>query len=142
MRKGHSKRLARLGTGVVVLLVVQCFCASRSAWAGCSHLVQSRSDRFHVLDRLDLLIENGSGQSPFEPSAPARRSPCAGLSCSSRESLPISTATPGSDGSFEQGCALDRLVVPSADSHSHRPFAEPARPLMVERQSIFHPPRV
>ena len=44
MRPGYFQRLARLGTGALVVLVAQGLCAPGSAQAGCSHLVVSRND--------------------------------------------------------------------------------------------------
>jgi hypothetical protein len=147
MKKAHSRRLARLATGALVVLIVQCFCATRSAWAGCSHLVGSRSDRLD-LERLDLLIVSGSSslttndgaQSPQEPSVPTR--PCSGLSCSSRDPLPISTAVPATGSLSDQCCALGTLVLPGSTSRSARTLEEPVPTSLGEPSSIFHPPRV
>jgi hypothetical protein len=149
MRTAHFKRLARLGAWALVLVVLHDFCVTRSAWAGCNHLVGSRSDPFLDLHRLDELIVSGSispskdglSQSPLGRPGQGRRGPCSGLSCSSRDPLPVSTAAHGLAGSDQWG-ALGVLVVPDATPPPCRTIDEPALSAAGEKSSIFHPPRV
>jgi len=100
MTRAHFRRLARLGTG-----------HSCSWWSTASARLALRG-RMRLSGRLaawfvpralplDAIFMAGSSspshdglsRSPLEP--PARHSPCSGLSCSSRDPLPISTASPG-----------------------------------------------
>jgi hypothetical protein len=133
-----------------MLLVVIGFAAPDTAWAGCSHLVGSRSDPFMKLQQLDDLILFGSstspggngGQSPLgRPDLP-RRTPCSGASCSSgRVPLPVSTITQGPEGRDRWG-ALGAGVVADNTSAQVRTTNEPALASSGEKSSIFHPPRV
>ncbi len=85
MRPGYFQRLARLGTGVLVLLVVQTFCAPPSAQAGCSHLVVSRNDPGTLLSLLDPLLDRLAGRSDGNPiPQPARRAPAPSAQVSPR----------------------------------------------------------
>jgi hypothetical protein len=144
----QGKRLARLATGALLLLVVDGVGAPRSAWAGCGHPLGSQSDPFHDLYRLDAIFMTGSsypshdGLTPLPLEAPVRRSPCSGLSCSSRDSLPISTASPGLDSSQQRGATLGSLVDLATKSAAGRTFDEPPLLATGEKISIFHPPRI
>src|SRR5262245_56120000 len=97
-------RLARWETGALLLLLVHGFGAPRSAWAGCNHLVLSRSDLLLAFNQLDVLIAgDSSGLSsddlatdPLGQQGPKRPTPCSGLSCSNRVPLPVPMAFPGS----------------------------------------------
>jgi hypothetical protein len=148
MTRAHFKRLGRLGTGALVLLLVHGFGAPRSAWAGCGHPVGSQSGSFGDLYRLDAIFMAGSSatqhdglsRSPLQP--PAHRSPCSGLSCSSRDPLPISTASPGPDSSQQWGAANGALVNLDTTPPAGRTCDEPAPTTTGEKSSIFHPPRV
>jgi hypothetical protein len=148
MLRVRVKRLARLATGALLLLVVSGFGTHGSAWAGCIHPVGSQSDPFADLFRLDAIFMAGSSidshdgisRSPFE--SPARPSPCSGLSCSSRDPLPISTATPGLEIFRQWGTPLGAVVDHNTKSAFGRTFDEPTLVAAGEKTSIFHPPRL
>jgi hypothetical protein len=148
MKTGRFERLARLGVGASVLLAVHFICAPRSAWAGCEHLVGSQFDPFANLHQLDSLIVGGSPSLltletpdfPFEGPAPARRTPCTGMSCSMPVSLPVSTASAGSNGPEVWG-ALGVIVMVESASPRRRAIDEPAFCTAGEQPAIFHPPR-
>jgi hypothetical protein len=149
MRFLSFKRLARLGTGAFLLLLVYGLCAPSTAWAACNDLVTAKSDPFLNLGRLDTLIVAGSPTvvagdsvtSPWEQRAPARRMPCSGLSCSRPVSTPGSTISPEPDGSDQWG-TLGVLVVLEATSPPLTINGQPALRSASEKTSIFHPPRV
>jgi hypothetical protein len=148
MKEARVKRLARLATGALLLLVASGFGAPRSAWAGCIHPPGSQSDSFLDLYRLDAIfmagsspdLHDGVSRSPLE--SPARRSPCSGLSCSTRDPLPISTASPGLASSHQWGATVGALIDLDNQSSTSRTFDEPAPIAVGEKTSIFHPPRV
>jgi hypothetical protein len=148
MSRAKVKRLARLATGALVLLVAAGWGAPGSARADCSHRAASQSGPFIDLFRLDAIIMVGSSsvshdrvsQSPLE--SPAHRSPCSGMSCSSRDPLPISTASPGVETSHQWGTPLGAVVDLEAQAPAGRTFDEPAPTASGEEASIFHPPRV
>ena len=132
--------------GAIMLLLVIGFAAPNTAWAGCSHLVGSRSDPFMKLQQLDELILSGTStgdgwQSPQgRPNSP-RRAPCSGASCSSRVPVPVSTISPGPEGRDRWG-ALGVVVVVDNTSAQARTTDGPALASSGEKSSIFHPPRV
>jgi hypothetical protein len=137
MARGHFKLLARLGTGVFMLVVVQNVCAPVSAWAGCSHLVSSRADSGRPPSVIDSLVHNLAGRN--EPAqAPLR--PCTGAWCSGQPATP---AVPASE--FNWGGESWAWWFPgplSADTSSI--FGFPALSIFhsLHRQAgIFHPPR-
>ena len=141
MRMAHWKRLLKLGVGALLLLAVHGVCMSRSATAGCSRLVHSHSDRQPDAYGLDALIIVSMEDGTTDPGSPRPPSPCSGLSCSSRDSLPLSSATPGGGSSSEHG-----FVFPAPrlrrDSSCQRSAPDGATPLStVEPSTIFHPPR-
>jgi hypothetical protein len=148
MTRVRARRLARLATGAFLLLAVSGFGAPRSAWAGCGHPLDSQSDPFRDLHWLDAIFMVGSSShlhdgvtgSPLE--APTRRSPCSGLACSSRDPLPISTASPGFDSSQQWGTPLGTLDDLDTIAPTGRTSDEPAPTATGEKTSIFHPPRV
>jgi hypothetical protein len=146
MNSTLCKRLRRLGIGALLVLSFQVCALPRAAWAGCSHLVVSQSDRLLNFNRLDTLIV----ASPFvtsptgtpedlAPPVPGRRLPCLGPSCSSRTSAPLSTVSHGSDGLDQWGdlsrVVLDQLVAPAGE------ITDLPTPCSLGRKpSIFHPP--
>jgi hypothetical protein len=147
MLKAHFRRLARLGTGALVLLIVHCVGSPRSAWAGCSHPPGASTVPFRDLYRLDTILMGEAPSSPFvglsqfPPESPARRSPCSGMSCSSRDPLPVSTASPGARAA-QQWCSLDALAVcHMINSWNCRALDEPVPAASGPKTSIFHPPR-
>ena len=144
---GPIKRLARFGTGVLVLLVVHGFVMTSIAWAGCNHLVLSHLDtdlRSYGLD--ELIVEgassplNDSLQYPLEQSSPGRRMPCTGLRCSSRDPLPVPIAFQGPSGP-NQWVTLSAVVVLEHTSsrvlNSDELVPRPA----ARNSAVFHPPR-
>ena len=147
MTRARVKRLARLAAGSFLLLLVSGFAAPRSAWAGCGHPLDSQSDPYRDLHRVDAIFKVGSSlhshdgmsRSPLE--SPARRSPCSGLSCSTRDPLPISTTSPGLESSQQWGASLGALIDLDANSPAGRTFDEPAPAATGKKASIFHPPR-
>jgi hypothetical protein len=137
MARGHFNPLARLGTGVFMLFVVQNVCAPVSAWAGCSHLVSSRADSGRPPSVIDSLVHNLAERN--EPAqAPPR--PCTGAWCSGQPATP---AVPASE--FNWGGESWAWWVPgplSADTSSIFGFPAPSIFHSLHRQAgIFHPPR-
>ncbi len=149
MRSIRVQRLVRLGTGAILLLSVQAVAAPGSVLAGCNHLVTSRSNPYTNLVQLDELIPTGSSGEAIDTSVnfppqktpPARRLPCSGLACSSRDSMPVSTVSPEPDESDQWGTLIAQLspefAPPPIPTHG-----EPAPHSEAEKTSIFHPPRV
>jgi hypothetical protein len=140
--------MARPRGAALVLLMLLCVSAPRTASAGCDHPVQSRLDALDEINRLDDLViagtsasPDGFSRSPFDRSLPGRSSPCSGLSCSSRFPLPVSTASIATDGSQQWGTLGVPFVVESKSAsrdtcYESRPSSSGAK------SSIFHPPRV
>jgi hypothetical protein len=145
MKEARVKRLARLATGALLLLVG--LGAPGSARADCSHPLGSQSNPFLDLYRLDAIFMAGASsdshsrvsQSPLE--SPPRRSPCSGLSCSSRDPLPISTASQALESTQQWGAPLGALVELDTQAPAGQTFDEPAPTATGEKTSIFHPPR-
>ncbi len=138
-------QLMRWVTGALMLLLVQGVGAPRSAWAGCNHLVSSRSDAFLKFDQLDELIQGHSIASSSDDLAqgsrvPKRNRPCSGMSCSGRVPMPVSTASQGFEG-FDQWGALATVADVLSPSLSARPADEPGPRAKGQATSIFHPPR-
>jgi hypothetical protein len=137
MKSAFDRRLAQWGTGAFLLLVLQGFCA-RSAWAGCNHLVGSQSDTMLNAARLDELV---AGSPVPGQSAPERRhAPCSGMSCSSQNPLPVSTANPLPERA-EQWGAIPALAIVHDGSSIGRIINEPAPRSSIRRVAVFHPPR-
>ncbi len=136
-RSGDFKPLARMGTGAFMVLVFQCLCAPVSAWAGCNHLVISRTDPARSPSLIDPLIGDFAGQSePYE--APPR--PCTGAWCSGQPATPAVPA-----GVFDWGIetwvwwASVTGPVPTV-----RFFASPSSLVLHPTHcgsGVFHPPR-
>jgi hypothetical protein len=136
------ERLARWGTGALVLLLAHGLAAPGAARAGCNHLVTSESDRRLDLHRLGDLITGGPSvilaDGPTQP-GPQPPRPCSGPGCSSNVPSPLSTTSPSSGG-LDHWVALEavlRLAVTSPLRHlPEEPAARPAG----HKPSIFHPP--
>jgi len=149
MKPNRFERLMRWGAGALMLLLIHGFCAPRSAWAGCNHLVVSKSDRLLGFNQLDALIVGGSSSTlsddmahdPLEEPWSKRPTPCSGPGCSSRVPMPIPTTIPAPDGTQQWGTLSVPVIVPAA-SPLERMTAEPAPDSSREDSSIFHPPRV
>ncbi len=130
-----------------MLLVVHGFCAPRAAWAGCSHLVVSQSDRLLGLNRLDAfivgevssMVSDDRVQSPWQQPSRNRRLPCAGPGCSDRVPTPLSTTSQASEGADQWG-ALNTLALHPIVSPSHKTIDEPVLLTTGFKPSIFHPP--
>ena len=149
MTRGHLRRIGPMGTAALVLLAVHGFGLVNSAWAGCRHPSGSQSDPFRDLYRLDaLLFSAGSfshsrdSLSELPAETPARPSPCSGMSCSSRDSLPVSTGSPTFDSPHQWVVALFALIDLDPNSRALRMVHEPVRITAGEKTAIFHPPRV
>jgi len=147
MRSTSSERLKPWMTGALLLLLVHGLGTARTAWAGCSHLVFSNADRLLTFNHLDALIIGNSPspitgeptQGPREPAGRNRRAPCSGLGCSSRVPLPVSTASPGSDGS-DQWVSLHAAVSLGAALPFGRTIDEPTDQPSGQEAPIFRPP--
>jgi len=119
--------------------------ASRSAWAGCNHLISSRSDRLLDFNRIDAIIAGGSfsddlAHNPLEENGPKRGpTPCSGPGCSSRAPLPAPAASQGPDGS-DQWVDMNAVVPLAVVSPRCRTIDEPAARPAGQKPSIFHPP--
>jgi hypothetical protein len=143
MRFIRCERLKRWGIGALVLLLLHGLGAARSAWAGCNHLVGSKSDRLVDFHGLDALVAGDASSfvpdNPARDQIPHRPTPCSGPGCSSRVPMPSPTAVPDSDRSDQWGAlnALARLPLPSPP---HRVIDEPAARPTGKTPSIFHPP--
>ena len=130
-----------------MVLLVHGLGAPRSAWAGCNHLVVSKSDRIFDLNRLDALIASGSSTEisddmagdPLKERGPNRPAPCSGPGCSSRVPMPVPTPIPVSDSSDHWGHLSSLAILPIACSQDQAIDAPPARP-SAQKPSIFHPP--
>ncbi|MFI5461678.1 MAG: hypothetical protein ACHRXM_40350, partial [Isosphaerales bacterium] len=103
------ERLGRWGIGALMLLLFHGLGTPRSAWAGCNHLVSSRSGRLLDFNRLDALIASGSSatllaEDPLrEEQGPKHPAPCSGPGCSSRVPMPVPTSLSDSDRSDQWG---------------------------------------
>ena len=147
MKSRRCGQLMQWGAGALMVFLVPSLVASRSAWAGCNHLVSSGSDRLLDFNRLDAIIAGGSSSSfsddpahdPLEEKGPKHPTPCSGPGCSSRVPLPVPTASPGPDGS-DQWVVLNAVVPLAVVSPRCRTIDEPAAHPAGHKPSIFHPP--
>jgi hypothetical protein len=135
MRSGKPKPLARLGTGVFMLLVFQVL--SAPVWAGCGHPVTSRTDRSRLPSLIDPLIDDLGGRTdPIQ--APPR--PCTGAWCSGQPGTPAVPA--GTYDLVMQPWALwnlDAVLFPASSS-----FTSLESCLLHSLHgviAVFHPPR-
>ena len=141
--------LVRLVAGVLLLLLAHGLIAPGTANAGCSHLVRSQSNPYRNFAHLDELMIAGSlgevllGSIKFtrEQPLPDPYRPCAGLACSSRESMPSSTVSHEPEDSYQWGTLFAR-VVPGATTRLDLTHDEPVLRFHTQKISIFHPPRV
>ena len=142
-------RLTKSGAWAALLLALGFCAAPASAWAGCGHLVTTRSDRAAKLHQFDDLIlgnspsspgQNG-GESPAGLPGPPRRLPCSGPSCSNNvPPLPVSTLSSNPDGRDRWGSLAVAAVVDNTGVYS-RTLDEPSLAPASEKPAIFHPPR-
>lgn len=140
MRSIPFKRLARLGTGAFLLLVVQCTFAPSSAWAGCNHLVTSRTDPERLSSRIELLILDLTGRTqPLPIPAPPR--PCSGTWCSSQPAAP-SVPAGVLDGRLDSWAWCTEIpCLASIGSSFLSDESTALRPLQ-KGSAVFHPPRL
>jgi len=130
-----------------MLLLVQGFFASRSAWAGCNHLVSSRSERLFAFDRLDAIITGGSSSSfsddlagdPPREHGPRRPAPCSGPGCSSRVPVPLPTAFAGPQ-STDQWVVVNAVASVTVAASRRCTVDEPGARPTGQKPAIFHPP--
>ena len=147
MRSMRFERLARWATGALMVLLVHGLGAPRSAWAGCNHLVVSKSDRIRDFNHLDALIADGSStaisdditRDPLKEQGPNRPTPCSGPGCSSQVPMPVPTAFPVSDLTDHWGNLSSPAILSIACSPSPA-MDEPAGRPTGQKPSIFHPP--
>jgi hypothetical protein len=137
MRSGYFKPLARIGIGAFMLLVVQCLCAPASAWAGCNHLVISRTDAARMPSLIDHLMGDFAGQrEPLQTPPP----PCTGAWCSGQPATPAVPA-----GVLDWGIESWVWWAPVAGSvPTARSFASPSSLVLHPAHcgsAVFHPPR-
>ena len=142
-------RMTRLGIGACLVFLFQAPGMSRSAWAGCNHLVSSHLDRtlhFRQLDDLitgDLSIVDSDdmARGPLGEPGPERSWPCSGPGCSNRVPTPVPTAFPDFERA-DRWATSSHLAIPLIGSPWRRTVDEPdARPIAKSpRSSILPPP--
>ena len=149
MRSGQFKRLVRLGTGALMVVLFHGVCAPSPARASCSHPIGTSSPLVLSLHRLDELIMTGSSsvsedglvQPTGNESVPMPRVPCSGLSCSGRVPLPVSTASLVHDRADQWG-TLEMRVVLDKSSQPAKTRDGASLHSVSQNTSIFHPPPV
>ena len=135
------RRIARLGAGALLLLVVHLVWSPCSACAGCNHLVTSQLAR----DQLPLLLEPLVGDPaahsiPFP--VPATPRPCLGVWCSGQPAPPSVPSELFDHGQFESWAWF--RSIPDSDSIASFVFcgnASSPRPVQTGND-VFHPPRL
>ncbi len=139
MRPGYLQEFARLGTGVLVFLVCYGVCASRSAQAGCGHLVTSRADRASLPSQIARLTSDSVGR-PDSSQASTPPRPCSGAWCSEQPATP--TAPLSSFDSQVDPWAWYNNVLPSITNRDSRLTIDTVPLHAVHEASVvFHPPR-
>jgi hypothetical protein len=137
MKTRKFKPLARLGNGVFMLLAVIVSSAPVSVWAGCSHLVASRTEARRLPSLIDPLMDDLSGRAdPLQ--APQR--PCTGAWCSGQPATPTVPA-----GVFDWGLGswawwTSNSGTDSTSSSSTTVEIRLFHPLYCGN-AVFHPPR-
>jgi hypothetical protein len=140
MRSGHFQRMARLGIGALVLLMVHGFCAPRSALAGCNHLVTSRLAQEQFPSLIEPLILDLAGHSnPLPVPAPPR--PCLGGWCSGQPATPPVPPEVVDHGQLDSWAWY--RSIPGLDSVASSFVSAATNSLRPVRQGneVFHPPR-
>jgi hypothetical protein len=141
LKPGYFQQLARFASGALALLLVQGFCAQRSAWAGCSHVAVSQNDPGQVPSILDTLLNDVAGPSSDRNPLPERSRPCSGAFCSGQPGTPAVPA-----GAFDrQGdswawCANHSGTLPTLYSFDSSGSA--SADAVIRSSGIFHPPRL
>ncbi len=144
MRSDRLGRLARWSTGALLLLLIQCFAAPRSAWAGCnSHLVTSQSLRVLAHDHLDELITGGI--SATHAAGPERDRPaprrCSGPGCSGGVPGPSPPPRPAPAAPINGSRSRHSSARTSHPHHASCPMNRPLGPPGTNpRSSILPPP--
>ena len=138
MRSRDFKLLTRCGTGVFFVLVVQGLCAPGSVWAGCNHLVTSRTDPGRLPSLIEPLVnERAASNKPSR--APAQ--PCTGAWCSGQPATPSVPA-----GVFDWGLESWALWISRpAPKCTSSAFTVPGTLLLHPLHcgmAVFHPPRL
>jgi hypothetical protein len=148
MKPTQHNRLPRWVAGAIALGALSSLCVPRSAAAGCSHLVNSRSDRYASLVRLDELVRADSpagalvaADSQSDHGKPLQPRPCSGLSCSKSTPLPSSSAKLAPRQVDQWGALFGPIVVPSRISALMANNKADTRSALL-KTAIFHPPRV
>jgi hypothetical protein len=140
MRSIPFKRLVRLGTGALLLLLVHGFAAPGSAWAACNHLVTSRTDPGRLSSRIEPLILDLTGRSQPLPIPPLPR-PCSGTWCSGQPAAP-SVPAGVLDGRLDSWAWCTEIPCLASTGSSFLSVETTAlRPLQTG-SAVFHPPRL
>jgi hypothetical protein len=140
MRSKPFKRLARLATGAVLLLVVQWACAPSSAWAGCNHLVASPTDPERLSSRIELLILDLAGRTQPLP-IPAFPRQCSGTWCSSQPAAPSVPAVM-LDGRLDSWAWCTEISCLASTGSSFLSDETTALRPLQKGSAVFHPPRL
>jgi hypothetical protein len=140
MRSGHFRRLARLGAVALLLMAVHSFCSPASVWAGCNHLVTSRTDLARLPSFIEPLIDDlARGSEPFSVPGPAPR--CSGAWCSGQPATP-----PVPSGAFEglvdSWAWCTAALVSSVAASSFISTGSLALVPAHCGSTVFHPPRL
>jgi hypothetical protein len=148
MKPTQHNRLQRWVKGAIALGALSVLCVPRSADAGCSHLVNSQSDRYASLVRLDQLVRADSPAgslvsdvSKLDQGKPLQPRRCSGLSCSKSTPLPASSAKLAPRQVDQWGALFGPIVVPSRICALTATNQADARSALL-KTAIFHPPRV
>ena len=140
MRSIRFKRLARLGTGAVLLFLVHGFSAPGSAWAGCNHLVTSRTDPGRLSSRIEPLILDLAGRSDPLP-VPASPRPCSGTWCSGQPAAP-SVPAGVLDGRLDSWAWCTEIPCFASTGSSFLSDETTALRPLRKGSAVFHPPRL
>jgi hypothetical protein len=140
IRPGYFQRLARLGTGALVLFVVQGICAPGSARAGCSHATVARNDPGGLQSIVDSFLVDLAGPIDGYPARPPSR-PCSGVFCSGEPATP---AVPAGEFDLQADswawCASGSVRI--SGCRAFYPSGHSAPHSIVRISGIFHPPRL
>ena len=148
MKTASVKHLAWLRAAVLVLFVVLCHAAPRTALAACNHLVSSKSTRSLNWNHLDRLIVGDThsmarDDQPNDPQPSPRapvRSPCSGLGCSSPIPVSSSTASLASGGGLDRWGDFTAAIPNQVEGPVETTASEPTPHSQGHGPAIFHPP--
>jgi len=137
IRSGYMRRISRLGIGALVLVVLHGSCAPVTAWAGCNHLVVSRTDSIQLSSLVEPLLDDLGGRPQPSPVSPG---PCTGAWCSGQ---PVVPPVPAGARDWRADSwawsAWDSIVFTASFSFMPAACSVPHR--VVCGNGIFHPPR-